>query len=36
MHKHEENIIVPTRDGEYGPGEQLADVENCNDGFFSD
>jgi len=35
IHKHKENITAPTRDGEYGCGEQLADVENCNNGFFS-
>ena len=36
MHKHKENMIAPTRDSEYGRGEQLVVVENCNNGFFSD
>ena len=35
IHKHKETLTALTRDGEYDRGEELADVENCNNGFFS-
>jgi len=33
IYKHKENMTAPTRDGEYGHGELLADVENCDNDF---